>query len=133
MSSLAKSVSEKLGVLCRLYQFFSPYQLLTLYRSLIRPCMECTSHVWGGFHAELLNKIESKTFCLIDSPPLTLRRNVTSLDIFMLTALLNLLTACLPSPAASPHTIFYSFSSLFCPPTLCKGKPLSSLFLSFYW
>ena len=42
ISFLAISASNKLGVLCRLHQFFSPYQLLTLYRSLIRPYMEYT-------------------------------------------------------------------------------------------
>ena len=35
ISSLAKSASKKLGVLCRLQQYFSPYQLLTLYTGLI--------------------------------------------------------------------------------------------------
>ena len=52
ISPLAKSDSKKLSVLCRLHQFFSPYQLLTLYRGLIRPCMEYTSHVWEGLHAQ---------------------------------------------------------------------------------
>ena len=62
----------KLGVLCRLRQFFSPYQLLTLYRGLIRPCMEYASQVWGGStHTALLNRVESKAFRLINSPPLT--------------------------------------------------------------
>ena len=45
ISSLAKSASKKLCVLYRLHQVFSPYQLMTLYRGLIRPCMEYTSHV----------------------------------------------------------------------------------------
>ena len=90
ISSLAKTASMKLGVLCRLHQFFSPYQLLTLYRGLIRPCMEYASHVWGGStHTALLNRVESKAFRLINSPPLTdclqslkHRRNVASLSIF---------------------------------------------------
>ena len=46
ISSPAKSVSKKLCVMCRLHQFFSPYQLLTLYRDLIYPCIEYASHVW---------------------------------------------------------------------------------------
>ena len=86
ISSLAKTASMKLGVLCRLRQFFSPYQLLTLYRGLIRPCMEYASHVWGGStHTALLNRVESKAFRLINSTPLTdclqslkHRRNVAS-------------------------------------------------------
>ena len=42
---------------------------------------------------------------------------LSSTAIFMLTALLNLATACLPPPAASLHKTFYFFSSLFCPST----------------
>ena len=40
ISSLANTASMKLGVLSRLRQFFSPPQLLTLYRGLSCPCME---------------------------------------------------------------------------------------------
>ena len=47
--SLAKTASMKLGVLSRLCQFYSPPQLLTLYRGFILPYMEYASHVWGGF------------------------------------------------------------------------------------
>ena len=90
ISSLAKTASMKLGVLSRLRQFYSPPQLLTLYRGLIRPCMEYVSHVWGGStHTALLNRVESKTFRLINSSPLTdciqslsHRRNVASLALF---------------------------------------------------
>ena len=39
--------------------------------------------------------------------------------IFMVTALLNLLTACLPPPAASPHETL--LSPLFCPLHYCKS------------
>ena len=46
--SLAETASMKLGVPSRLRQFSSPPQLLTLYRGLIRPCMEYASHVSGG-------------------------------------------------------------------------------------
>ena len=88
--SLAKSASKRLGVLSRLRSFFSPTQLLTLYRGLVRPCMEYSSHVWGGSpHTALLNRVESKAIRLINSPPLTdslqplsLRRNVASLSLF---------------------------------------------------
>ena len=88
--SLVKSASKKLGVLSRLRNFFNPTQLLTLYRGLIRPCMEYNSHVWGGStHTALLNRVESKAFRLINSRPLTdslqplsLRRNVASLSLF---------------------------------------------------
>ena len=39
---------------------------------LIRPCMEYGSHVWECLtHTALLNRIESKDFYIINSPPLT--------------------------------------------------------------
>ena len=90
ISTFAKSTSKKLGVLWRLHPFFSPSHLLTLYRGLIRPCMEYGSHVWGSStHTVLLSRVESKAFRLINSPPLTgcldslgHRRNVASLSLF---------------------------------------------------
>ena len=90
ITSLAKSASKRLGVLSRLRSFFTPAQLLTLYRGLIRPCMEYSSHVWGGStHTALLNRVESKAFRLINTPsltdslqPLSVRRNVASLSLF---------------------------------------------------
>merc|ERR1712035_105505 len=52
--------------------------------------MEYASHIWGGStHTSLLNRVESKAFRLINSPPLTdclqslkIHRNVASLSIF---------------------------------------------------
>ena len=90
ISSLTKTASQKLGALFRLRQFFTPHQLLALYRGLVRPCVEYASHVWGGStHTQLLNRVESKAFRLVDFPPLTdclqplaSRRDVASLAIF---------------------------------------------------
>ena len=86
ISTLTKSASKELGVLWRLRPIFSPSQLLALYKGLIRQCMVYGSHVReGSIHTVLLNKLESKAFCLINSPPLTdcfdslgHRRNVAS-------------------------------------------------------
>merc|ERR1712035_134538 len=52
--------------------------------------MEYASHIWGGStHTSLLNRVESKAFRLINSPPLTdnlqslkIHRDVASLSIF---------------------------------------------------
>ena len=91
ISTLAKSASKMLGVLWRLRPFFSPSQLLTMYRGSIRLCMEeYGSHVWeDSFHTALLNWVESKAFRLINSPPLidsfntfSHRCNATSLSFF---------------------------------------------------
>ena len=59
-------------------------------QGFIRPCMEYGSHVWEVWtHTALLNRVESKAFCLINSPPptecldsLSHRRNVASLSLF---------------------------------------------------
>jgi hypothetical protein len=88
--SLSKSASKRLGVLRRLQNFFTPPQLLALYRGVVRPCMEYASHVWGGStHTARLEKVESKAFRLIHSPPLTdslqslsARRTVASLSLY---------------------------------------------------
>merc|ERR1712035_254448 len=114
ISSLAKSASSKLGVLYRLKKFFSPSQLLTVYKGLVRPCMECASHVWGGStHTVLLDRVESKAFRLINSPPLTdclqpllFRRNVASLSIFYRYFHANCsseLANCMPPPLMRPR------------------------------
>ena len=109
ISTLAKSACKKLGVLWHLRPFLSPSQLLALYRGLIRPCMEYGSHVWeGSILTVLLNRVESKAFRLINSSPLTDCLYLSSTVIFLLTALLNLLTECLPYSRglAAQHFLF---------------------------
>ena len=66
ISTHAKSASKKVSVL----PFFSPFQPLALYKGLIHLCMEYGFHVCST-HTALLNRVESKAFCLINSPPLT--------------------------------------------------------------
>ncbi len=64
--------------------------MLTIYKGLVRPCMEYASHIWGGStHTALLNRVESKALRLTDCPhlsychlPLKSRRTVASLSIF---------------------------------------------------
>ena len=74
----------------RLRPFFCPSQLFSLYRGLIRPCIEYGSYIYrDSTHTALLNGVGSKAFRLIKSPSLTNclyslrhRRNVASLSIF---------------------------------------------------
>jgi hypothetical protein len=88
--SLTKQASKRLGVLRRLQNFFTPPQLLALYRGVVRPCMEYASHIWGGStHTALLERVESRAFHLINSPALTnslqslsARRTVASLSLY---------------------------------------------------
>ena len=72
--------------------YFSPSQLLTIYKSQIRPSLEHCSHVWGGApksSLNLLDRLKSKAIRLINNPHLTNslqslshRRLVADLSIF---------------------------------------------------
>ena len=46
INSIAKHASQKLGFLSRARGYFSPSQLLTIYKSQIRLSLEYCSHVW---------------------------------------------------------------------------------------
>src|ERR1044072_6325135 len=90
ITSLSKHASKMLSILRRLHNYFTPPQLLALYRGVVRPCMEYASHIWcGSTHRDLLNKVESRAFRLINSPVLTnslqslsTRRIVASLSLY---------------------------------------------------
>ena len=72
-------------------KFLSPGVALYLYKSTIRPCMDCCCHVWAGApscYSELLHKLQ-KRICTSVGPspaaslePLAHRRNVASLSLF---------------------------------------------------
>ena len=71
-------------------KFLSPEVALCLYKSTIRPCMECCCHVWAcasSCYLELLDKLQKqiyRTVCpsLVTSlEPLAHRRMVASLSI----------------------------------------------------
>ena len=90
ITSLAKSASQKLGILFRFRNYFTNKQLLTLYVGTIRPCMEYCCHIWGRYPGvDLLDKVQSKAFRLISSstltdslPSLSLRCDVASLSLY---------------------------------------------------
>ena len=111
---IAKSASKKLGVLFRCKNFFTSAQLLQLYTGLIRPRLEYCSHIWGASSStSLLDRVESKAFCLIDYPDLTLnldslalRRKVASLSLFYRYyhgRCSSELAACVPPPLGRPR------------------------------
>ena len=72
--------------------YFSPSQLVTTYKSKIRPSLEYCSPVWGGTpksSLNLLDRVQSKAIRLINNPNLTNslqslshRRLVADLSIF---------------------------------------------------
>ena len=92
INSIAKHASQKLGFLSRARGYFSPSQLLTIYKSHIRPSLEYCSHVWGGSpksSLHLLDRVQSNAIRLINNPNLTNslqslshRRLVVDLSIF---------------------------------------------------
>nr|CAH7720147.1 unnamed protein product [Callosobruchus chinensis] len=47
VSSIATAAGKKLGYLFRASKYFSPSNLLTLYKAQIRPSLEYCSHIWG--------------------------------------------------------------------------------------
>ena len=95
--SIAKTTSKKIGTLICSMNFLSPEVALYLYKSTIRPCMECC-HVWAGApncYLKLLDKLQ-KRICRAVGPslptslePLAHRRNVTSLSLFLVILKLN--------------------------------------------
>ena len=71
INSIAMHASEKLGFLSRARSYFSPSQLLTIYKSQIRPSLEYCSHVWGDASKSslhLLDRVQSKAIRLINNP-----------------------------------------------------------------
>ena len=90
--SIAKHASQKLGFLSRVRCYFSPPQLLTIYKSQTRRSLEYCSHIWGGApksSLHLLDEAQSKAIRLINNPnlanflqSLSHRRLVADLSIF---------------------------------------------------
>ena len=61
--SIAKTASEKIGVLICSMKFLSPEVTLYLYKSTVRPYMEYCCHVWAGApscYLELLDKLQKR-------------------------------------------------------------------------
>ena len=123
ISSLAKTASMKLGILRCLCQFFF---VPPTANSVQGPCPSRYGVLFACMErgitlTQLFDRVKSKAFHFINSSSLTdclqplslsLHRNAASLAIFMLTAPLILLTACLPS---SCSLTAQNVSTLFCP------------------
>ena len=92
IKDIAKHASQRLGVLFRTRRFFTQTQLLTLYKSQVRPIVEYCSHIWGGSPPsvlKLIDRIQRKAIKLINNESLTKklqtlshRRSVSSLCLF---------------------------------------------------
>nr|CAI5847674.1 unnamed protein product [Callosobruchus analis] len=92
VATIAKTASQKLGVLFRCRKLYTPEQLLLLYKAQIRPSLEYCSHVWGcapKHSLKLLDSIQNRAVKLIDTDNLTKdlhsldhRRRVAGLTLF---------------------------------------------------
>ena len=90
--SVAKAAACKLGFFFRTKRFFTPTQLLTLYKAQIRPCLEYCSHLWRGVSKDSFNTldaIQKRAIRLIGDSALTdtldflaHRRSVSALSLF---------------------------------------------------
>nr|CAH7730580.1 unnamed protein product [Callosobruchus chinensis] len=92
VSSIATAAGKKLGYLFRARKYFSPSNLLALYKSQIRHSLEYCSHIWGAAAPtilSILDAVQRRTIRLIGDPastchlqPLSHRRAVGDLSLF---------------------------------------------------
>nr|CAH7721562.1 unnamed protein product [Callosobruchus chinensis] len=74
VSSIATAAEKKLGYLFRARKYFSPLNLLTLYKAQIRPSLENCSHIWGAAALttlSILDAVQRRAIRLIGDPALT--------------------------------------------------------------
>ncbi len=97
----------------RARKFFTPKQLLLLYKSQIRPTLEYCCHVWGGAPPSslaLLDSIQRKCIRFVDDPELT--ATIPPLS---------------PSEFSMP-VLFYRYCHGKCPSELAASVPLPQSF-----
>nr|CAH7727543.1 unnamed protein product [Callosobruchus chinensis] len=91
-SSIATAAGKKLGYLFRVRKYFSPSNLLTLYKAQIRPSLEYCSHIWRAdapTTLSILDAVQRRAIRFIgDSAlacrlqPISHRRAVGDLSLF---------------------------------------------------
>ena len=92
IQQLASSAAKKLGFLNRCRKYFTSRQVLQIYKSFIRPCMEYCSQVWGGAARttlKMLDSVQKRAIKIIRNPQITKdldtlqhRRDVADLSVF---------------------------------------------------
>lgn len=126
MSFLANSASIKLHILCQHLLLFSPSQTLALYTRSYPPLYGICPTCMGVFSlTALLNRIESKAFRFINSPPPTDRlqllkdsTNIASLAIFcavfIVTVLFEIANSMSSPPSRDPAAeLFFLLTRLY--------------------
>nr|CAH7737146.1 unnamed protein product [Callosobruchus chinensis] len=74
VSSIATAAGNKLGYLFRARKYFSPSNLLTLYKAQIRPSLEYCSNIWGAAAPatlSILDAVQRAAIRVIGDPALT--------------------------------------------------------------
>jgi phage FluMu protein Com len=89
---MSKNAMQKLGFLSRCRKFFTPLQILLVYKSFIRPGVKYSSHLWGGAFQTILSRldfVQRRAIRLVgdssltnELDPLQHGRNVSDLRIF---------------------------------------------------
>nr|CAH7735177.1 unnamed protein product [Callosobruchus chinensis] len=92
VSSIATAAGKKLGYLIRARKYLLPFNLLTFYKTQIRPSLEYCSHIWGDAAPTILfiiDAVQRRAIRLIGDPaltchfqPLSRRRAVGGLLLF---------------------------------------------------
>nr|CAH7712847.1 unnamed protein product [Callosobruchus chinensis] len=112
VSSIAAASGKKLGYLFRARKFFSPSNLLTLYKAQIRPSLENCSHIWGAATPttfSILDAVQRRAIRLIVDPTLTCHLQPLSYR-----------------RAVGDASLFYRYSNRFCSSELTSIIPLLS-------
>ncbi|KAJ8731368.1 hypothetical protein PYW07_004532 [Mythimna separata] len=89
----AQLAAKKLGILAKVRRYFTPEQLLNLYKAQVRSCMEYCSHLWDGsakYQLDALESIERRAKKIIGNDALVEsklqslghRRRVAGLSVF---------------------------------------------------
>nr|CAH7741790.1 unnamed protein product [Callosobruchus chinensis] len=74
--SFIATAGRKLKYLFRARKYFSPSNLLTLYKAQITPSLEYCSHIWGAAAStilSILDAVQRRTIRLLSDPALTCR------------------------------------------------------------
>ena len=74
ITTIATRASQKLGFLFRARKYFSPPQLLLIYKAQIQTLMEYGCHIWGGAllsALSVLDRLQRKAIRLINDGSLT--------------------------------------------------------------
>nr|CAH7753253.1 unnamed protein product [Callosobruchus chinensis] len=92
VSSIATAAGKKLEYLFRSRKYFSPSNLLILYKAQIRPSLEYCSHIWGAAaptNLSILHAVQRRAIRFIGDPaltchlqPLSHRREARDLSLF---------------------------------------------------